>query len=144
MGIFTFKGKYDFLALDYPCEIEYEGIVYPNALAAFAACRFNSEGVRRKLVNAESDALYYTINNIREGVLLVPYFHLEEFEFLYKILCIKFKNNELRERLMETGEEHIIFLSRRERVLGSYKGYGSNLLGKALMRTRVAILNEII
>ncbi len=114
MGIFVFKGKYDFLDMYYPCIIELDGVKYDNAMSAFAACRLQSIKFREDCAtNEDREYFKYLITNLRNSnlnSLMVSNFN--EYDSLYRILKIKFSYKDLEEKLKSTNEEKIIYLNK--------------------------------
>ena len=136
MGIFNFHRRYDFLAMDYPIDIEIDGIVYPNAERAYAAIRFKDERYKKRcLVNSQKE-LIYMINVMVSGPLIRDDFAGDPSIDLIKILRIKFSNPILKEKLLETGDEPIVNLCKGQKLMGVYRGNGENLLGVSLCLVR--------
>lgn len=44
-----FSGYYEFLSIDHPCWIYYEGFIYPSLAIAFQAARTKDPVLRRKI-----------------------------------------------------------------------------------------------
>jgi len=136
MGIFNFHRHYDFLAMDYPIDIKVDGIVYPNAERAYAAIRFKDKRYKERcLVNSKKE-LNYMINIMTSGPLIREEFAGNPSIDLLKILRIKFNNETLKRKLLETGNEPIINVCKGQRLMGVYRGNGENLLGASLCLIR--------
>ena len=145
-----FDGRYAFLSNFYPCKIEHEGIVYNSVEAFYVAMKCNS--------NQTIDGVYYTPVDFREMIAKIPSpgrvkrigqkikiradWDSKKLEFMTWAVNEKFKDTELKEMLLMTGDVEI--------VEGNYwhdvewgqcscdkcKNKGKNLLGKLLMKLR--------
>ena len=51
-----FKGYYEFLGIDYPCWIYYDGFLFPSLSMAFQAARTNDINLRRKISEVKDHA----------------------------------------------------------------------------------------
>lgn len=143
MGIFKFCNDYEFLSMEFPSEIEIDGIVYPNAKRAFAGIRFKDDNLKRVCLTADNKVLNHIIRSVHDGPLVEPEFARKPDVHLLRVLRIKFEDKELREKLLATGEEPIIYLSKYDSYLGKHKGQGLDRLGKALMTLRWELRNNI-
>lgn len=134
--IFSFRDDYDFLSNFYPCRIEYQGIWYQNAEAAFQA---------QKCIN-EQDKLAFcglpAAKAKRQGrqVLLRPDWESVKFELMEEIVRAKFTQNpHLADRLLATGDRQIIEGNTWGDTcwgVDTRTRKGDNHLGKILMRVR--------
>ena len=60
------------------------------------------------------------------------------------LLLIKFKNSELRDKLISTNDKELIEGNTwRDTFWGVYRGKGKNILGKLLMSVRKGLMNNI-
>ena len=141
MGIFKFKGQYEFLALDYPAPVKVKGYTYDNAKRAFAAIRFTDEEMLQMCITCDDKTLNYVIGTLNRGPFIEGDFALRVQDYLMIVIEEKFKDKHLRDLLLATGDEKIIYLD-KDIVLGVHKRQGSNLLGKCLMKVREEVNNE--
>lgn len=143
MGIYSFNREYKFLAIEYPIEIEFEGVVYKSALAAFAACRFSGKNMKDECLVFDNTVLFYIVNTVLEGPLVVDNFRQLMYDKLYNIMEIKFNSKELKKQFLNLKNETIVFISKKDDILGTYSGRGMNLLGDVLTTLKsIMILNE--
>jgi hypothetical protein len=49
LPITQFQGYYEFLSIEYPAWVYYEGFIYPSVATAFQAARTNDVVIRRKI-----------------------------------------------------------------------------------------------
>ncbi|WP_394861637.1 NADAR family protein [Paraclostridium bifermentans] len=143
MGIYKFYNEYAFLDMEYPVDIAIDGIVYPNAKRAFAGMRFRDDNLRKTCLTADNKTLNHIIRNVHDGPLVRPEFACHPEAQLLKVLRLKFKHEELREKLLSTEDEDIIYINKYDFYLGKYKEQGYNRLGKGLMTVRWEIKNDI-
>ena len=138
-AIIGFKDEYMFLSNFYLSEVEFEGMVYKSAEAAFQAA---------KSLNKKDREGFQKINPLlakKLGKKLTLRDDWEEIkeEVMYKILLDKFtRNNMIRDKLIETNDSELI----NDNILGNtfwgqVDGIGENKLAKILMKIREE-LNE--
>ena len=102
----SFKGEYNFLSNFYHCPIEYKGLTYPNAEAAFQAQKCATEEERIKYTTIKSPVVAKCMGKKEPG------FPSNWDEICYgimkDILITKFSVPELREKLDATGDATLI------------------------------------
>lgn len=155
--ITSFRGKYWFLSNFHPCDIEYQGIVYPSVEHYYVAMKVKND----QTLNGR----YYTAADFKEylakikspeivkkiGTMIKVRSDWEEkkIEFMTYGIKEKFKNEELKEQLISTGNDQIIE--------GNYwhdcfwgqcncdrcKGKGKNNLGKIIMKVRDELTDNV-
>lgn len=130
----SFTGDYAFLSNAYNCKIEFNGLVYNNADAAYEAQKCLDKSIMNKFTRLSSAKARAKGRNLPEN---------EEFEYdkvniLYKIVLAKFKQNEdLKRKLLDTGDAELINNNTfRDEIYGVYNGKGMNILGKTLELVR--------
>lgn len=140
-----FQGRWRFLSNFYPCEIEYQGIKYPSVEHYYVAMKVNDE----QLINGK----YYTPADFREMISKVELpavakkigqlvklrrdWNDKKIEFMNWAVREKFKNSELAEMLLSTGDMELIECnSWNDTFWGVCNGKGKNHLGKILMEVR--------
>lgn len=134
--ITAFTGDYDFLSMDYPCRVVFDGLVYPSASHAFQASKTNDPNRREIIRNVLDGATARSL-----GSHLKPDYQWvsSRLSILTTVLENKFFNNiDLAKRLLETGERYIAYANYTDRVLGCTPATytGGNHLGIALMKIR--------
>ena len=146
----SFTGRYRFLSNFYPVEIEHQGIKYPSVEHYYVAMKIKGD--------QQIDGKYLTMNDCRETISKMP--DAGKVKKLGKILKIrkdwdqvkmdvmiwgireKFKNEDLKEELLNTGDLQIIEgNSWHDNFFGvcscgPCQGKGQNNLGKILMKVR--------
>ena len=140
-----FQGRWRFLSNFYPCEIEYQGIKYPSVEHYYVAMKVNDE----QLINGR----YYTPADFREMISRVDSpglakkigqlvkirkdWNNKKLDFMNWVVREKFKNQELAEMLLSTGDMELIEgNSWNDTFWGVCNGKGKNHLGKILMEVR--------
>jgi len=145
-----FRGIYYFLSNFYPCKIEHEGIVYNSVEAFYVAMKCNNDQM--------IDGVFYTIGDFRENVAklkeaafakklgkkirLRKDWNEKKFQFMEYGLREKFKDSDLRDRLVATGNTEIIETNLWHDIewgqcsCEKCNNKGRNLLGKLLMKLR--------
>lgn len=136
MDITELKGDYEFLAMTYNHPITVDGLTYTNAEAAFWAQRIADKNARVKLtrlspMKARAKALQaYPIDDWDE---------IKD-DILKHILEIKFSDDVLKKKLLDTGSMKILNNNTyRDEYYGIYNGKGKNILGKMIMNLRESL-----
>lgn len=129
-----FRGEYAFLSNFYECPVEYEGLIYNSAEAAFQAAKTDVLNEKMRFTNlspAEAKKAGKRLN-------LRPDWESVKVDIMREIVRSKFERNaELKALLIETGEEEIVEGNTwNDRFWGVCKGSGQNYLGKILMEAR--------
>lgn len=132
--IHSFTKEYHFLSNRYACDIEYEGVCYPNAEAAFEALR--SANLAKGL-DAAGSAASTDWDTVRTAVMR-------------NLLQAKFENPALRVLLLQTGNAELVKGNREhDNILGDctckscQNIHGENLLGKMLMELRADFFAQL-
>ena len=136
MGNITeFKGEYLFLSNFYLSEVEYNGLFFQNAEAAFQSSKIKSKNIRKKFskmnpIQAKlvGEKIEATTENWEEL----------KFDIMEKICYNKFTSNKvLKNKLLETKDKELINNNTRgDTIWGISNGVGENHLGKILMKIR--------
>lgn len=144
----NFHGEYRFLSNFYMTPIDYEGIVYPSTEHAFQAAKtFNHE------MRVFISKLATSGQSKRQGRLVELREDWEQVKdnVMLNILRIKFSDQSLKRRLINTGLEPLIEGNTwHDNYWGSCecskcgKHMGKNILGKLLMQVREELANENI
>lgn len=144
--ISSFRDEYFFLSNFYPVEIKLDGMVYPNAEAAFQAQKTMDVEERRKFSMLKNPV---QAKRLGRKVKLRDDWEEVKLDIMTKIVSQKFlQHPRLIELLLQTGDEELVEGNKwGDRFWGVCKGKGQNNLGKILMKIREAyksILKEMI
>ena len=128
-----FRGKYAFLSNFYEHPIAYRGVVYRNSEAAFQAQKCpsraqefaNLSGKEAKKLGRHVD---FPINWLMVRVVIME-----------EVLMAKFSDPELRQKLLDTGDEELVEGNNWNDRFWGVDGSGENYLGKLLMKVRSEI-----
>ena len=149
----SFSGDYDFLSNFYNFTINYEGVTYQNTEAAFQASKIYLPDREKtmELRSAYSNVTPSVAKKMgRKGMLRDDWEEVKD-SIMLNILRIKFKNSELRKKLLATGDAvlvegntwHDCYWGDCSCPRCAHKS-SKNMLGKLLMQVRKEILDEII
>ena len=138
-SVTAFKNEYEFLSMTYNSSITVDGITYSNAESAFWAQRVKDVNARFKYTRLSG-------NKARAKALqAVPIDDWDESknEILKKILRIKFSDDTLKKKLLDTGTAKLKNNNTyRDDYYGIYMNRGKNLLGKFLEELREELKEE--
>lgn len=132
----SFRGKYDFLSIEYPCFIDYDSMRFSSVSRAYHAAK--SWDIRHRigcqLAQSEQEVR-------RWGKSVKPREDWEKVRIgiMYDLLEIKFKQPKLRQQLLDTGDAILVWENQSDRFWGQVKGEGQNRLGKHLMSIRAKL-----
>lgn len=134
MRIDSFKDEYFFLSNFYPVDIKIDGIVYPNAEAAFQS---------QKTFDIEEKKKFTTMTPVKakrygRKIKLRDDWENVKVSIMMEIVSQKFlQNPHLLEKLIATGNDELIEGNNwRDYFWGVCKSKGQNNLGKILMKIR--------
>ncbi len=135
--IISFRDEYFFLSNFYPVEIKLDGIVYPNAEAAFQAQKTLDVEERRKFSMLKNPV---QAKRLGRKVKLRDDWEEVKLYIMSEIVSQKFlQHPHLIEMLLQTGDEELVEGNKwGDRFWGVCKGKGKNHLGKILMKIRDA------
>ena len=135
--ISSFRDEYFFLSNFYPVEIKLDGIVYPNAEAAFQAQKTLDVEERRKFSMLKNPV---QAKRLGRKVKLRDDWEEVKLDIMTEIVSQKFlQHPHLVEMLLQTGDEELVEGNKwGDRFWGVCKGKGENHLGKILMKIRDA------
>ena len=133
----NFRGKYFFLSNFYEAPVTYDGITYRNNEAAFQAQKTLDRRLRLRFADLDPSEA----KRLGRQVKLRPDWEDVKVDLMLQIVRAKFKQNEdLAERLLETGDKHLIEGNNwGDTFWGKVNGHGENLLGQILMKVRKEI-----
>lgn len=129
-----FKGEYRWLSNFYQSPIELRGVVFPSAEAAYQASKadYNLDSIFCKLTPGQSKRL-------GKGIRLREDWDEVKFDIMEMVLRIKFRDHDLRQRLIATGDAELYEgNSWGDKIWGCdwETLEGENRLGKLLMKLR--------
>jgi len=135
-----FVGEYRWLSNFFPCRVEWDGLVYGSAEAAFHAAKYPAAErvLFTKLDATEAKKLSHT----------KPYdkaaWEKRKLRVMHEIVWAKYSQNpELGKKLLATGERDLEETNWwGDRVWGVYRGQGENLTGKTIMDIRARLAKE--
>lgn len=130
--ISEFRGKFAFLANSYPCPVEMDGVCYPCAETAFYASRCAYKTDRRKFATLSGPDARKLAGHLTEQ----PDWTEKKLSVLQDVLRTKFSEPQLQRRLLQTGNEELVFSNPYDTYLGVADGKGANHLGRLLMELR--------
>ena len=135
--ICSFRDEDFFLSNFYPVEIKLDGIVYPNAEAAFQAQKTLDVEERRKFSMLKNPV---QAKRLGRKVKLRDDWEEVKLDIMTEIVSQKFlQHPHLIEMLLQTGDEKLVEGNKwGDRFWGVCKGKGENHLGKILMKIRDA------
>lgn len=132
----VFRNEHWFLCnFFYPCEVEFEGLVYPSSEHAFQAAKTLNLKLRKiftlkEMTPAQSKYLGREIK-------MRPDWEAVKDDIMYRCVLAKFEDPILRQRLLDTGDQELIEGNTwGDTYWGVCKGKGRNMLGKTLMAVR--------
>jgi ribA/ribD-fused uncharacterized protein len=141
----SFTGRWRFLSNFYPVTIEHQGIKYPSVEHYYVAMKIKND--------QQIDGRYITYIDCREMIAKMPDpSKVKQFGKILKLrkdwddvkldvmlwgIREKFKNEDLRQLLAETGDEELVEGNWwGDKFWGVSNGEGENHLGKILMKVR--------
>ena len=132
--IATFTGKNEFLSNFWPCKVQYQGIVYPSVEHGFQACKSLS---RRDRIRISKLKTATAAKRAGRRLKLRSDWERVKKVIMYNFLRQKFKDPELRDKLIATRDAKLIEGNWwGDSYWGVYGGKGKNKLGKLLMKIR--------
>ena len=136
----SFSGEFEFLSNFYPSEIEFEGIKYPTNEHFFQAMKTFDVDMRENIAAAPTPG---KAKRLGRHCLLRSNWEVVKENFMMTGLRLKFKNPELKEKLLATGnailEEGNWW---GDTYWGVCEGVGKNRLGILLMGLREELRTE--
>tara|TARA_Y100000034_G_C6706865_1_gene312031 strand:+ start:244 stop:681 length:438 start_codon:yes stop_codon:yes gene_type:complete len=129
-----FQGEYRWLSNFWPCEVEFEGIIFPSVEHAYQAAKFHSMRQRMKF-------LKLTAGQAKRAGAKAPLtanWDHRKLTVMWSLVKFKFtENNDLLAKLKSTkGRELIEGNTWGDTFWGQVDGKGINHLGKMIMMIR--------
>lgn len=138
-GIYGFFGDYRFLSNYHLIDIEIDGIVYPSSEHAYMAQKTLDEEIRRHIATLPHPA---DAKKFGQLITLRPDWNGYRLEAMRRVLDVKFKDDVLAQKLLETGNLYLEETNDWGDVFwGFCGGVGKNMLGKTLMAIRSDLRN---
>lgn len=103
----SFKDEYRFLSNFYQCDFEFDGLVYHNAEAAFQAQKCKTIEEKKEFALLKNPVIAKRKGRSVKGLNVIEWNNKAP-ELMYKILCKKFSNEELKRKLFDTGDAILI------------------------------------
>lgn len=135
----SFKGEYSFLSNFKKCEVEFEGLTYPSVEHAFQAAKTLDTDKRLRFTKGSP---IYAKGMGRRLKLRSDWEEVKD-SVMYVCLKSKFQNNDMRKKLLATGDAVLIEGNNHgDLYWGMVNGEGQNRLGQLLMKVRDEIKND--
>lgn len=137
----NFRGENAFLSNFTPCQIVYEGVVYPTVEHAFQGAKCKHPEDKAKIAMLAIPALAKKAG--RRVDMRVDWNEIKV-RVMKELLTLKFADPELRKALLKTGNAVLIEGNTwNDTFWGVCDGKGENYLGRLLMEVRKDILKEV-
>ena len=138
----SFRGHKFYLSNFYPCNVDYEGIMYPSSEHAYQAAKSLDIQVRR-----EMSALIFpaAAKKVGQKIKLRPLWEEIKIGIMTDIVRAKFtQNKDCEIRLLRTGDEHLEESNTwGDKCWGTVDGVGENHLGLILMKVRQQLRDNV-
>lgn len=132
--VLWFKGEHEFLSNFYPAETWCDGVVYPTSEHAYQAAKTADLAERARVLAAVGPA---DAKRVGRTLTLRPDWEDVKVSVMEAVLRSKFRDPDLRARLLATGEAELVEGNCWSNVFwGVCDGVGENQLGRLLMRLR--------
>ena len=100
-----FSGKFDFLSNFYPCEVEFDGVIYPSAEHAYQAAKTVDPEERTRILNAPTPG---KAKRLGARVTLVTNWEQVKLQVMHSIVYSKFiQNIDLAAKLQHVAGLHL-------------------------------------
>jgi ribA/ribD-fused uncharacterized protein len=137
-------GKYGFLSCLYKKPIIFEEREFPSGEHAYQFGKMVDEDTREWAMNAPKPHLLSILAHGLFSWDIVPNWSKIKVNRMYNVLKVKFSDNELKNKLIDTGDSILIENSKSDAFWGVGKnGKGKNKLGVLLMKVREEIRKEV-
>lgn len=132
-----FFDNYRFLSNFEPCDVLFDGIIYPSSENAYQAAKSLDIEVRKKFVDISST----DSKKLGKIVEIRPDWNNIKLDIMYSIVFDKFtRNSKLGDQLIETGDKYLEETNYwKDTFWGVCNGVGKNWLGRILMDVREQI-----
>ena len=132
-----FFDNYRFLSNFEPCDVLFDGIIYPSSENAYQAAKSLDTEVRKKFVDISSTES----KKLGKIVEIRTDWNNIKLDIMFSIVFDKFtRNSKLGDQLIETGDKYLEETnSWKDTFWGVCNGVGKNWLGRILMDVREQI-----
>jgi ribA/ribD-fused uncharacterized protein len=132
-----FFDNYRFLSNFEPCDVLFDGIIYPSSENAYQAAKSLDTEVRKKFVDISSTES----KKLGKIVEIRTDWNNIKLDIMYSIVFDKFtRNSKLGDQLIETGDKYLEETNYwKDTFWGVCNGVGKNWLGRILMDVREQI-----
>lgn len=131
--ITEFRNEYEFLSNKYDAPVTIDGLTYRNAESAYQAQKTVSEAEKKMFLNLDG----HYAERLGKRIKIRKDWDISKEQILYEILSVKFSEKHLKEKLLSTGEEEIVYSTGPMNLFwGVHDGKGKNHLGRLLMKIR--------
>lgn len=135
-----FFGEYRWLSNFTPVNITYEGQYYPSTEHAYQAAKAVEPDDKKAIALAKSPGM---AKRVGQGIRIRPDWHHVKHEIMLNINRLKYQDEELARRLLETGDAYIEETNTwGDTYWGVCNGLGLNNLGEILMYIRSELQDE--
>jgi ribA/ribD-fused uncharacterized protein len=125
--------EWSWLSNFHPCDISYDGLVYPSVENFYQSMKFSGE-LRRDFTSISASQSKSRADTMQ---VTTPNWMSYRHDVMRIGLRLKFQHSDLRIRLLDTGTEDIYHLSPWDLHWGiNREMVGENVLGKMLMEIR--------
>ncbi len=139
------SNEYGFLSNLYKSPILFEGREFPTVEHAYQFGKYEDSEIREWVMKAPQPYLVAIVSHSLPHWDVVSNWSEIKKQRMYEILKVKFKDPDLRKRLINTKNAVLVEDSSTDSIWGiGKKGTGRNLLGKLLMKVRKEIIIENI
>lgn len=138
--ILGFQGEYRWLSNFAPCDILYDGVIYPSVENAYVAAKTTNPSARRQLeTRSPNDA-----KSIGRTLPLRKHWDQLRVPLMRQFLIQKYNQVPYRQLLIETEGRYIEETNWwNDRFWGVCGGKGENMLGKLIMDIRDHLTSQI-
>lgn len=135
-----FFGPYRWLSNFERCDIEYEGLEYTSAEAAYQASKSLNPKVREKFIDLTPNQA----KKLSKSIEIRPDWDSVKLQVMLDVTRIKYQELRLKSMLLETGTKYLEETNYwGDTYWGVCEGAGSNVLGHILMKVREEIKDKI-
>lgn len=140
--ITEFQGYYRFLSNFWPCDIDYDGIVYPSTEHAYQAAKTNDIETKKLIVNLKTPG---EAKRCGRKIKIREDWDNIKLKVMYDINKLKYECPDLAAKLMLTEGKEIIEGNKwNDTFWGVCNGVGDNHLGNILMKIREELITDVI